>query len=50
MLNYASSFKQDLCDWDVEYSSWSGDTYTDITADCNDGALCGNSDDGLSCV
>ena len=39
MFTGASSFEQDLCGWDA-----------DITAACSGGALCGNSDDGLTCV
>ena len=50
MFTAARSFEQDLCGWDVEYTRY-GVTYTDMTYDCyGAGALCGNSDDGYTCV
>ena len=60
MFTGASSFEQDLCDWDVGYTECTSfyfsycigySSYTDITAACSGGARCGNSgDDGNTCI
>ena len=40
MFHYATSFNQDLCDWDVSNSAGSY-VIASITDECSAGAICG---------